>query len=149
MFGFAKKIIKGAAREVSTDLGKNKDFLEACCAAAALVAAADGDIEESEKRKVVSLAMKNPTLGKLYNSSDIERTADEMFKRATDRSGRQALANELQDVKKLENAQEVADQVYLFALDISEADGEVEPEEKAVLAKIASLLGVDPGKFEF
>lgn len=149
MFGFAKKIVKGASREVSADLGKNRDLLEACCAAAALVAASDGEIEESEKRKTLSLALKNPTLGKLYKSDDIERCAEEMFRRAADRSGRHALAGELKDIKGKDNAAELADQVYLFALDISEADGETEAAEAVTLQKIADLLGVDPKKYEF
>lgn len=50
MFGALKRAMGAGAREVKAEYGENKDFLEAVCAAAALVAAADGDIEESERR---------------------------------------------------------------------------------------------------
>ncbi|WP_286202112.1 TerB family tellurite resistance protein [Ochrobactrum sp. SFR4] len=43
----------------------------------------------------------------------------------------------------------MAEDVYLIALDIANADGEVEPEEDAVLKKIAARLGVDTSKFDF
>ncbi|EFO33575.1 TerB [Roseibium sp. TrichSKD4] len=70
------------------------DFLEAVCAAAALVAAADGEIE------------------------DIKDDPD------------------------------MAETVYLTALDISESDGQIEPEEKAVLEKIAAKLGLNPANYD-
>jgi tellurite resistance protein TerB len=149
MFGALKKAFSGAAREVSAEYGQNKDFLEAVCAAAALVAAADGDIEDSEKRKLVALISNHATLSKLYKQTDIETTADAMFRRAKEASGRQQLARELDDVKGKPNGAQMAEDVYLLALDIANADGEVEPQEDAVLKKIAGRLGVDAGKFDF
>ena len=55
VFGLLKKVAGSAAREVKADYSGNKDFLEGVVAAVALVAAADGDIEESEKRKAISI----------------------------------------------------------------------------------------------
>lgn len=151
MFKFLKKAggaaVAAAATEVKAEYGENKDFLEAVCAAAALVAAADGDIEEAEKRKVVSVVAGHPSLGKIYQPAVIEQTADVMFKRAKDFSGRQGLAREMDDIKG-RNPQMVED-VYLVALDIAHSDGELEDAEKAVLSKIASRLGVDESKFDF
>lgn len=149
MFGMFKRAAAAATQEVKAEYGENKDFLEAVCAAAALVAAADGDIEESERRKVVSLITNHATLGKLYQSQAIEATADTMFKRAKDSSGRQQLARELDDIKGRPNGATMAEDVYLLAVDIANADGEVEPQEDAVLKKIAARLGVDPAKFDF
>lgn len=149
VFGVLKRIAGSATREVKAEYGESKDFLEAVCATAALVAAADGEIEESERRKVVSLITNHATLGKLYKSSDIEATAETMFKRAKDASGRQQLARELDDIKERPNGGQMAEDVYLLALDIANADGEVEPEEDKVLKKIAGRLGVDAGKFDF
>lgn len=149
VFGLLKKVAGGAAREVSAEYSGNKDFLEAVCAAAALVAAADGDIEESEKRKVVSLITNHPTLGKLYKQTDIESTSDAMLKRAKEFSGRQQLARELDDIKGRPNGAQMAEDAYGVALDIAHADGELEPQEAEVLKKIAARLGVDPSRFEF
>ncbi|OCC05229.1 hypothetical protein BA190_10015 [Labrys sp. WJW] len=149
MFASLKRAFKGATREVAAEYGQNKDFLEAVCAAAALVAAADGDIEDSERRKLVSLVQNHSTLSKLYQSNVIEQTAETMFKRAKEASGRQQLARELDDIKSLPNGAQMAEDVYLLAQDIANADGEVEPEEDVVLKKIASRLGVDTSKFDF
>lgn len=149
MFGMFKRAAAAATQEVKAEYGENKDFLEAVCAAAALVAAADGDIEESERRKVVALITNHASLGRLYQQSAIETTADTMFKRAKDSSGRQQLARELDDIKGRPNGGQMAEDVYLLALDIANADGEVEPQEEAVLKKIAGRLGVDPAKFDF
>lgn len=149
MFGAFKKAFGAAGKEIKAEYGQNKDFLEAVCAGCALVAAADGDIEESEKRKVVSIITNHAKLGKLYQQSVIEQTADMMFKRAKDVSGRNQLARELDDIKGRPDGAEMAEDVYLIALDIANADGELEPQEEAVLKKIAARLGVDAGKFEF
>lgn len=149
MFGLLKRAVSAGASEVKAEYGENKDFLEAVCAAVALVAAADGDIEESERRKAVSIISNHSTLGKLYKQVDIENTAEAMFKRAKEASGRQQLARELDDIKSRPNGGSMAEDVYLIAVDIANADGEVEPEEDVVLKKIAARLGVDASKFDF
>lgn len=149
MFGALKKAFGAGAREIKAEYGENKDFLEAVCAASALVAAADGDIEESERRKVVSIISNHSTLSKLYQSNVIEATAETMFKRAKDASGRQSLAREMDDIKSRPDGAQMAEDVYLIALDIANADGEVEPAEDAVLKKIAARLGIDTSKFDF
>lgn len=149
MFGLMKKTFGAAAKEVKAEYGENKDFLEAVLAASALVAAADGDIEEAERRKVISIITNHPALSKLYQSNVIETTADTMFKRAKEMSGRQQLARELDDIKSRPNGAQMAEDAYLIALDIAHSDGEVEPAEDAVLKKIAARLGIDTTKFDF
>lgn len=148
MFGALKKAFKAGAKEVQADYSQNKDYLEAVCAAAALVANADGEIEDAERSKVGRILQAHPVLGKMYQPNVIEQTVDTMFKRAKDASGRQSLARELDDIKGRDGGQ-MAEDVYLVALDVAHADGEVEPEEEAVLKKIASRLGVDTSKFDF
>lgn len=149
MFGLLKRAVTAGATEVKAEYGENKDFLEAVCAAVALVAAADGDIEETERRKAVSIITNHSTLGKLYKQNDIESVSEAMFKKAKDSSGRQQLARELDDIKARPNGAQMAEDVYLIAVDIANADGEVEPEEDVVLKKIAARLGVDASKFDF
>jgi tellurite resistance protein len=149
VLGLAKRIFGGAVKEVKADYSGNKDFLEAVCAAAALVAAADGDIEDCERQKIQKVITNHPKLGKMYKSTDIEATSEAMFKRAKDKSGRQQLARELEDIKGRPDATQMAEDVYLIAEDIANADGEIEPVEQDMLAKIASKLGVDPKNFQF
>lgn len=149
MFGFLKKAVGAAAKEVQADYSQNRDYLEAVCAAAALVAFADGELEDSERQKIIRICTSHKTLSKFYKPDEIERTVDEMFKRAKDKYGRNQLALELDDIKGRPNASQMADDIYLIACDISMADGELEPEEEAVLKKLAGRLGVDTSKFEF
>lgn len=156
LFGFGKKkdgliarVAKGAVREVSAEYSQNKDFLEAVCAAVALVAVADGDIEESEKRSAVSIVTAHPTLGKLYQQGDIEECLSAMFSRAKTHTGRASLGRELADVKGKPNSPQMCEDVYLVATDIAGADGDVDEKEAAVLEKIANFLGVDPAKSIF
>ncbi|MBB5765936.1 tellurite resistance protein [Methylorubrum rhodesianum] len=147
MFGALKKAFGAGAKEIKADYSQNKDYLEAVCAASALVAYADGELEESERSKVIRTISQHPTLGKMYQQSTIESTVEVMFKRAKDASGRQQLARELDDIKGRDGS--MAEDVYLVALDVAHADGQVEPEEDVVLKKIATRLGVDISKFEF
>lgn len=149
MFKSLKNAFGAGAKEIKAEYGENRDFLEAVLAAAALVAAADGDIEESERRKVISIITNHATLSKLYQQNVIEQTAETMFKRAKDSSGRNQLARELDDIKSRPNGAQMAEDAYLIAVDIANADGEVEPQEDAVLKKIAARLGVDAAKFDF
>lgn len=149
MFGLLKKIGGAAAKEVKAEYGQNKDFLEAVCAGSALVAAADGEIEDSERTKVVSIITNHAQLSKLYDRTTIEQTAESMFKKAKDASGRQSLAREMDDIKNRPDGATMCEDVYLIALDIAAADGEIEPEEQAVLEKIAKRLNVDTSKFDF
>lgn len=149
MLGLLKKIGGAAAKEVKAEYGQNKDFLEAVCAGSALVAAADGEIEDSERTKVVSIITNHAQLSKLYDRNTIEQTAEAMFKKAKDASGRQSLAREMDDIKNRPDGATMCEDVYLIALDIAAADGEIEPEEQAVLEKIAKRLNVDTSKFDF
>lgn len=146
MFKIFKNAFSAGAREVAAEYSKNKDYLEGVVSAVALVAYADGEIEESERRKITSMIVNHPTLGKLYKINDIEATVESFFKRAKDASGRQSLARELDDIKA---NKQMAEDVYLMAKDIASADGEIEPEEAKVLDKIANRLGVNPNDFEF
>lgn len=72
-----------------------------------------------------------------------------MLTRAKDGSGRQALAEELDDVKANPNAGKMVKVMYLTAKDVAMASGDIDEKEAATLAKIANRLGVDPSSFEF
>lgn len=149
MFNFLKRAVGGAAREVQAEYGQSKDFLEAVCAASALVGWADGELDQSEKTKTVAVITNHPALGKIYKVDVIEQTANTMFSRGKDKSGRQLLARELDDLKGKPNGIQMAEDVFLIASDIAAADGNVGPEEEEILKKLAARLGVDASKFEF
>lgn len=149
LFGAIANAFKTGAREINKEYGKNDDFLLAVCASSALVANADGIIEDSERTKTISLIRNHSTLSKLYNGDKIEATVDRCLKLSKDKSGKQELARYLDHVRNTDNAKAICEDVYLVAADIAAADGSVGPEEEQVLKKIADRLSVDTTKFDF
>jgi tellurite resistance protein len=149
MFGSLKKVLGAGVAEARAGYAENRDFLEAVCSGVALVANADGNIDDGERRKAVSLLTGHSTLSKLYKTADIESCLTTMFGRAKDSSGRQQLARELDDISGRPNAAQMAEDVYLIALDIAGSDGSVGDDEKSMLQKIAHRIGVDTAKFDF
>lgn len=136
MFSSLKQKLSGGVNKYSG----RKDFLEAVCAAAALVAAADGEISDDEVAQTVKAVSSNASLSAAFKPVEIERTADLMLKRAQGgRVGRAGLYKEIGDVT---NDHEMSETVLLSALDVADHGG-IDDKEKDVLAKIASTLGLD------
>lgn len=142
MFGSLKKIVGAAAGQAKAQYQGNKDFLEACCAVVALVAYADGQLEQEERTKALQIVSNHATLSKIYRPNDIEATLETMLKRADTHSGRFQLMREIQDVRGKEPLS-MGEDAWLIGLDIAFADGELEAPEVTVLNKIATTLGLD------
>lgn len=137
---FGKLFGKKAEAAVQKFSGRT-DFLEAVCAAAALVAAADGEIEDAEIKATVKAVKANKALAAGFDQQTIDQTINRMLERAEGgRVGRMGLWTEVNEVGK---DAELAQAVVLTALDVAEGDGEIEPAEKAVLDKLAKNLGVN------
>ena len=137
---FGKLFGKKAEAAVQKFSGRT-DFLEAVCAAAALIAAADGEIEDSEVKATVKAVKANKSLAGGFDQSTIEAVINKMLERAGGgRVGRMGLWEEIREVAK---DPEMAQSVVLTALDVAEGDGEIEPEEKVVLDRLAKELSVD------
>ena len=136
MFGF----LKSKAAEAGRQFSGRTDYLEAVCAAAALIASADGDIEDGE----IKAATKAVTACKALQGFDpraIEQTLERMLNRAAGgRVGRAALWDEIREVLK---DPVMAESVVLAALDVAEGDGELEPAERTVLDRLAKEANVD------
>lgn len=119
-----------------------KDFLEAVCAASALVASADGEVSDDEIKQTTKVVSSNPSLQSAFKPRDIESCIDSMLKRAASgRTGRAGLYKEIEDVKADNTMSET---VYLAAYDIAETDGNIATKEQEVLSQIAKRLGVNP-----
>ncbi len=137
---FGKLLGRKAEAAVSKFSGRT-DFLEATCAAAALTAGADGEIEDSEITATVNAVKANKALSAGFDGPIIERTINTMLDRAGGgRVGRAGLRKEIMEVAK---DAEMAEAVILTALDVAEADGEIEPAEQKLLESLAKDLGVD------
>ena len=137
---FAKLFGKKAEAVVQKYSGRT-DFLEAVCAGAALIAAADGEIEDSEVDAAVKAVKANKALAQGFDQQTIDRTINLMLDRAGGgRVGRSGLRKEIMEVAK---DADMAEAVILTMMDVAEADGEVEPAEQKVLESLAKDLGID------
>lgn len=135
---------KSVATSGANRLSGNADFLEAVCAASALVAAADGSVDDGEVVQVIESVQNNPTLSAAYSAGQIEDEMLKQVKKTKTPSGRVGLARELSDVAGKDAA--LRQDVFLVAADVAYADGSVSAPEQAALDRIATALGVDGRK---
>ena len=139
MFGSIKEKF---AKSASKFAGKT-DLLEATCAACALIAAADGDIEDSELMTTLEALTNHPTLSAAFKQSQIETTANDMFKRAKGGAmGRIGLKKEIEQAKGKSTSDDL-ELILAVAIDVSRSDAEMEPSEMKVLNEIAGILRLD------
>ncbi len=139
MLAMFKSLVGDKAKKFS---GKT-DFLEAVCAASALVATADGDLDDNELVAAVAAVKSNAALSGAFDARAIETTMDKMCSRAVGRVGKAGLLKEIEDIKA---DHDMGETVLLVALDVADSGG-ISNEEKAVLAKIASTVGLDLAKY--
>lgn len=125
----------------------NKDFLEAVCAASALVAAADGSVDDEEIEAALNSIKSHPKLSEAFDSREIEKCAETMLKRVESggRVGKMSLYKEIKDVK---GDPEMKEMVYLCALDVAHADGKVDEHEVKVLTRICNDLRLNPQDYD-
>ena len=142
MFKGLKDRLAGGAKRMS---GRT-DLLEAVCAAAALVAAADGNVDDSEIDATAKAVSANETLNTAFSPREIEGSIQRMLDRANGgRVGKMGLYKEIEDVA---GSAEDGEIVLLTAMDIADADGSVDDAEKAVLEKIAGKLGLKLANYD-
>lgn len=141
-------ILGGKAKDLGNKYSGQKDFLEAVCAVVALVAFADGSLEDEERTAAVKVITANKNITSSYSTTDIEQTLEAMFGRAQTFSGKAGLYRELEDIAGKPGHQEKCEDAFLVGLDIAHADGSLEEAEKKALGTIAQKLGVNPRKFD-
>lgn len=137
MFGKLKERLSGGAKKLQ---GKT-DLLEGICAMTALVAAADGEIEDAEVGAIFDALTTHALLGEAFSSSEIERVLDAQLKRAKGgMAGKLALKREIEEMKA-KNPSDELEMALMISIDVAASDGEIEPEEKPVLEDLAKRLG--------
>ncbi len=146
-----KQAFASGAKELNKDYGKTQDFLQAVAASCALVAYADGTLEDSERAKAIQVLTGHTQLSQLYPRNEIEAALNAALGHGTTSSGRQELARSVDKVKSLPNGEQMAEDVYLVALDVasSNSNHKVGEDEQRVLDRLAKHLSIDPSKFEF
>lgn len=123
------------------------DLLEAVTAGAALITAADGDIDDKEIEATMIAVKSNPALTGAFKTSEIEKSIDTMLARAQGgRAGRSGLYKEIRDIADAEK--EDRELVLLTAMDIADADGNTCDPEQKVIDKIASELSLKVADYD-
>ena len=139
--GIFGKFLGKKAGAVKAEVKKleNRDLLEAVVGGCLLIAAADGDIEDSEVKKIDSLLRTNKNLE--HFGSEITELVNRFSERL--QSGyRVARAEILREIEDIKGDQQQKEDVLLNMLTIAEADGEIEPAEQKELDTVAQRLGL-------
>ncbi len=133
--GFLSKLGRSAKSVAKQNL------FEAIVAASVLVAAADGEIEKKESEKLEKMLSNNDSLSS-FKKTDIQRLVAKFSGTVeTDfRMGKIKMLKEIEDIA--ENPSD-AEEVFVTAISIAEADGEIEPKELEVLTEIGRRLGLN------
>jgi len=138
MFGklFGKKVNQAKAEVKKFE---NRDLLEAVVGGCLLVAAANGEIEDSEVKKIDSLLRTNKNLE--HFGSEITELVNRFSERL--QSGyRVARAEILREIEDIKSDPQQKEDVLLNMLTIAEADGEIGPAEQKELETVAQRLGL-------
>jgi tellurite resistance protein TerB len=142
--------IKGAVssgfKSLSDEVSKykNQPFLDAVLAAAAMVAAADGKVDSSEKKKLMSFVTNNELLSVFEPAVVIETFKKylDIVERDPDFGPTECMAV----VKKLKGKPE-ADIAISVCCAIGKADGDFDKDEKEIVKQMCVALGIDPAQF--
>lgn len=140
--------VKNKASELKTDLlkFKNKEFLHAAMAGAALISLADGTISSAEKQKMIKFIENHEAL-KVFTTKDVIEAFGEYVsqiefdKDIGDAKAYAALA-------KVKSNNEAARLVMRMIISIAAADGTFDEDEKAIALKVARELNLNAADFD-
>ena len=140
--------IKTKAGELKTEAlkFKNKDFMNAAMAGSALIAMADGAISSEEKQKMIKFIESHDALSIFTTNDVIKAFQDYVGQLEFDKDIGQAKA--YQAIGKMKSNVEASRLLVRMVIAIGAADGNFDPEEQAIAARIAKELNLNPAEFE-
>ncbi len=136
-----KNAAKAQAVAIRAD---KKDLMEAICAGAILVAYADGEVEDTELKKLEEIISANEAMGHFTNEIPNTITRYVGLMKASKYVGTPKLMKEIGDVN---GSVDEKIEVFGTVISIAEADGEIDDKEKAVLSSIGRALGLSLSQF--
>ncbi|MEV4994076.1 tellurite resistance TerB family protein [Streptomyces niveus] len=144
--------IKESASTMQTQLNAKKNdlksggFRDASMAMCALVAAADGSIDASERQRVASLIMGNDVLQN-FPAADLQRRFDDYCQQLTADFdfGKVGI---LQTIGKVAKKPTEARAVIQIGIVIGGADGNFDDSERAVVREACFAVGISPNEFD-
>lgn len=138
MFGklFGKKVGEAKAELKKVE---GRDLMQAIVGAMVLLAYADGECEKEELEKIERLIAVNENLAHFGSEITVTMGRFVEYMDAGPRLGEMKIFREIADIKT--NPRD-AEEVFINAITIAEADGEIEPAEVKMLAKLGRELGL-------
>ncbi|MEE1930163.1 TerB family tellurite resistance protein [Streptomyces sp. TRM 70351] len=144
--------LKESAQQMQGQLESKKNelksggFRDASMAMCALVAAADGSVDPSERQRVAQLITSNDTLGN-FPADDLRRRFDAYLDQLTGdfAFGKVAV---LQDIGKVKKKPVEARAVIQIGIVIGGADGNFDKDEQAVVREACYALDLPPHEFD-
>ncbi|MGW7350726.1 TerB family tellurite resistance protein [Streptomyces sp. Z26] len=144
--------IKESASTMQTQLDAKKNelksggFRDASMAMCALVAAADGSVDASERQRVSALLVSNDVL-RNFPAADLQRLFDENCQKlaADFEVGKVSV---MQTIGKVAKKPTEARAVVQIGIVIGGADGDFDKTEQGVVREVCFALGIPPEEFD-
>ncbi|WP_375479525.1 tellurite resistance TerB family protein [uncultured Jatrophihabitans sp.] len=128
------------------DQFRSKEFADATMAMCALVAAADGSIDATERQKTAALIVSNDVLS-VFAPDDLRTKFDaycDKLARDFDFGKVEAIAA----IAKLKSKPDQARAVVSIGLIIGGADGSFDADERKVVKEACYAVGIEPAEFD-
>ncbi|MFX4299965.1 tellurite resistance TerB family protein [Pseudosulfitobacter pseudonitzschiae] len=148
MLKWLKENAEKAHANLSAEVSKfkNRSFMEAVVAGCALVAAADGEISSDEKQKMAGFIQRAEELKHFEMSQVIaafNKTAGDLeFDHAIGK------ASAFQVIGRIKGKEDQSRLLIRVVCAIGAADGDFDPDERAVVTEICKELGLTPSDFD-
>jgi len=148
MLDWLKKNTENARAALTAEIGKykNRAFMEAVVSGCALVAAADGDVSSEEKQKMVGYLQSSSEL-KVFKMVDVMNAFNEAVSKF-EFDAEIGKAEALKTISKIRNDEGAAKLLVRVCCAIGSADGDFDASERAMVALIATDLGLNPAEFD-
>ncbi|TDC98222.1 TerB family tellurite resistance protein [Actinomadura sp. 7K507] len=125
---------------------KSGAFRDASMAMCALVAAADGSVDQAERQRTASLIASNEVLQN-FPADDLQRRFNDYVSKLT-ADFDFGKVSVLQDIGKAKKKPDEARAVIQIGIVIGGADGDFDDSEKRVVREACQALGLNPSEFE-
>ncbi len=144
--------LKARTQEMSTQLKtktdqfKSKEFANASMAMCALIAAADGSIDATERQKTAGLIMSNDVLS-VFPPDELRQKFDfysDKLSKDYDFGKVEAIAT----IAKLKSKQDQGRAVIQIGIIIGGADGNFDADEKKAVKEACFAVGIEPSEFD-
>lgn len=148
MLDWLKTNAENTRAMLSTEISKfrNRDFMEAVTAGCALVAAADGNINSSEKQRMAGFIQNSAEL-KVFDLTVVIKSFNAYCEKF-EFDAEIGKAEALKVIGKLRSKPDAARLLVRVCCAIGSADGNFDESERAVCRTICTELGLNPADFD-